>query len=128
MNLTLEKEIVDNYYQKWCRKRIKWELETPRKRKDAIWKMRLVKYLEESTMYLIEYLTVEELKDKVLELGGKSQSYLISVGFVGELNFEEAIEMARNDDMGCILYFGNGVGYYHEGELDKFPPEYILLK
>ena len=31
------------------------------------------------------------------------------------------------DDMGCILYFGNGIGYYHEGELGKNPPEFLML-
>ena len=30
-------------------------------------------------------------------------------------------------DMGCILYFGNGIGYYHEGELGKNPPEFLML-
>ena len=53
---------------------------------------------------------------------------MISIYFIGELSIEEGIKQARYDDMGCVLYFGNGVGYYHEGELDKRPPEYILLK
>lgn len=52
----------------------------------------------------------------------------MSVYFIGELTIGEAIRKAREDDMGCIVYFGNGIGYYHEGELGKFPPEYILIK
>lgn len=128
MNLDIEKEIVDNYYQKWCKKRLKWELETPRRRSDAVWKMRLMKYLEEKKLHPIEYLPEKELKKKILELGGTKKAYLISIYFIGELSVEEGIREARRDDMGCILYFGNGVGYYHEGELEKRPPEYILLK
>ena len=54
-------------------------------------------------------------------------SFLISIYFVGEINIAEGIEKARNDDMGCILYFGNGIGYYHEGELGKNPPEFLML-
>ena len=128
MNLKIEKEIVGYYYQRWCKKRINWELETPRKRDDGIWKVRSIKYLEEKTMYPVEYLALEKLKDKIIKLGGREPAYLISLSFVGELSIDEGIKMARNDDMGCVLYFGNGVGYYHEGELEKFPQEYILLK
>lgn len=37
-----------------------------------------------------------------------------------------AISMARQEIGGCILYFGNGIGYYHEGEPYDTHQEYIL--
>ena len=127
MNSNIEEEIVDSYYQKRCRERIKWELKTPRRRDDGIWKMRLKKYLDEDKMHHLEYLSIEQLKKKILKLGGKETAYLISIYFVGEINIAEGIEKARNDDMGCILYFGNGIGYYHEGELGINPPDFFML-
>lgn len=76
MNSNIEEEIVDSYYQKRCRERIKWELKTPRRRDDGIWKMRLKKYLDEDKMHHLEYLSIEQLKKKILKLGGKETAYL----------------------------------------------------
>ena len=128
MNLEIEKEIVDNYYQKRCKKRIKWELETPRRRRDAIWKMGDRKYLEEKRLHFVKYMSDKNLILKILEMGGTKRAYYMSIDFIGELTIEEAVRKAREDYWGCIVYFGNGIGYYHEGELEKFPPEYILIK
>ena len=43
-----------------------------------------------------------------------------------EMDIYDAIRMARQEIGGCILYFGNGIGYCHEGESYDIHQEYIL--
>ena len=43
-----------------------------------------------------------------------------------EMDIYDAIRMARQEIGGCILYFDNGIGYYHEGEPYDIHQEYIL--
>lgn len=133
MDLNIEKGIVNLFYQKKYRDRIIWELETPRRRTQGISKMGKREYLDEKKLCQLPYLEIAEFIKQVSTLGGTHDAYFISIDsyyrfedFPQKISITDALNMARHDISGCILYFGNGIGYYHEGEPYDVSMEYIL--
>ena len=103
MNAEIEREIVQNFVQKRSKERLRWELSSPRKRLGGMSKINTRR-----TYYL------------------SLDSYCQTDDFPKEVDICDAISMARQEIGGCILYFGNGIGYYHEGEPYDTHQEYIL--
>lgn len=53
--------------------------------------------------------------------------YFIGEDYIGDLSLKEAVERASEGEI-CIIYCGEGIGYY-QGEQEKgAPPRFMLLK
>lgn len=128
-DLSIEEKTVKMFCQKRCRDRIIWELGREDDRFSGIYKATEMSRLRSNMVYKLDYLDEKELKEKVLQLGGKTCAYYLSFEYQGKIAIEKAIHMARYEGgmSGVIVYFGNGVAYYHEGELEHFPVEYLLV-
>lgn len=67
-----------------------------------------------------------ELEDYLFKLAGFSDVYYIGEDYIGDLSLRQAIDHVF---MGliCIIYCGEGVGYYQGEQEEGAPPRYILL-
>lgn len=133
MNAEVEREIVQNFVQKRSKERLRWELSSPKKRLGGMSKINKREYLDERKIYKIPHWSIDALMKQIFLLGGTRRTYYLSLDsycqtddFPKEMDICDAISMARQEIGGCILYFGNGIGYYHEGEPYDTHQEYIL--
>lgn len=132
MNAEIEREIVQNFVQKRSKERLRWELSSPKKDWVACLKS-IREYLDERKIYKIPHWSIDVLMKQIFLLGGTRRTYYLSLDsycqtddFPKEVDICDAISMARQEIGGCILYFGNGIGCYHEGEPYDTHQEYIL--
>lgn len=59
----------------------------------------------------------EEMKNYLHKLSGAENVYFIGEDYIGEMLLEQAAERANEGEI-CIIYCGNGIGYY-QGEQEK---------
>lgn len=122
-----EVEIVRKYVIESRQDRIIWELTKPEKRKHIMLRrFPGVALFKEDCLQEIKYLPPDELERKLFQLSKSRNTYFIGESHIGELTLREAVKRADMGDI-CIIYCGNGVGYY-QGEEYGPPPRYILLE
>lgn len=121
-----EKEIVQNYIIKSKQERIEWELNHPQKRKDIIWHFHKPDIFKEACLHPVDYMDQEAMKNYLHKLSSAENVYFIGEDYIGEMSLEQAVERANEGEI-CIIYCGNGIGYY-QGEQEKgAPPRFMLL-
>ncbi len=126
INIT-EIEIVKLYVIKNRQDRIVWELGNPKKR-DFIMIKRFPgpENFKKSCMRSVEYMAPDEMKTYLHQLSKAKEVYYIGDNYIGVLSLEQATLRANTGEL-CIIYCGNGIGYYQgEQEFGK-PPRYLLI-
>lgn len=129
-NDEIEKEIVDRFVIKPKRKRILWELNSSKKRNDAIWRFTTPHILRPECLKPIRFFDPKGLKNYLLKIKNKRIVYYLGHSFAGFVDIDQATEMSSND-LCCIIYCGDGIGYYqgeqYEGRgTGAAPPRFLL--
>lgn len=76
-------------------------------------------------MKLVEYDAMERY---LIELGGTRNAYYMGAEFIGEMALAVALKKSAEEGDVCIIYCGNGVGYYQTEQEVGPPGRYILLE
>lgn len=126
-SLDIEKEIVEKYVKKHKQERILWELSKNKKRKDVIWKFAGTDIFKDNCLQKVEYMSKSLMVKYLHEIGAPQKIYYIGESCIGEMNLEEAAEKASTGEI-CIIYCGNGIGYYQGEQEYGSPPRYILMQ
>lgn len=123
----IEEEIVKKYVIKNKQERILWELSSPRKREQIFWRFADSEILKSSCLKPIEYMSVETMEKYLFKLTGVKSVYFIGEDYIGELTLRQATERANMGEI-CIIYCGNGIGYYQGEQGYGAPPRFLLLQ
>lgn len=126
MNREIEEEIIKKYVKKNKQERILWEINNPKKRKGIIWHFDRPDIFKGDCLQPVEYMDRKIMKDFLIKNSNLGKVYFIGESFIGYLSSEEAAERANTGEI-CIIYCGNGIGYY-QGEQEKGKPPRFLLK
>ena len=124
----VELEIVKMYIVTNKPERLIWELSKPQKRQHImIRRFASPEIFEKSWMRSVDYMSSEELKKCLSRLSRAKEVYFIGESYIGELSLDQATLRANAGEL-CIIYCGNGLGYYQgEQEYGK-PPRYLLQR
>lgn len=127
MNTIIEREIIKSFFLKNKQDRLIWELNNPRKRKRFVDRIAHPTYIDESCMKVSEMNSLEEVKHFLQNISGTNEIYMIGESYIGEITIDNAINYLRRNEI-CILYCGNGIGYYQPEENYGDFKKYILKK
>lgn len=122
-----EVEIIKTYVIKNKQDRLLYELSNPQKRTDVIWRFAGIDIFKKECLKEVDYMSCKELKQCLFRLSGANEVYYIGLNYLGILSMEEAVKNANTGDI-CIIYCGNGIGYYQGEQECVKPPRYLLLK
>ncbi len=126
MNSEIEKEMVYNFVIKEKRERILWEIASKRKRRGVIQeRFHDERYFIKKILKPVDFLLAKDLENLLFRVGKTKNVYYFG-SFIEETTLEYAVNEAIHGDI-CIIYCGNGIGYY-QGEEDIKAPRYLLLK
>lgn len=107
--------------------RLIWELESSKKRKDIFWRFSGSNIFKDEFLQKTDYMLVDELETKLYQLSKNNVVYFIGESYVGEISLKEAVEKVSYGEI-CVIYCGNGIGYY-QGEEDRAnTPRYFLIE
>ena len=123
----VEMEIVQLYIAKSKRKRVMWELGNPKRRKEImVQRLLFLNTWKPECLHPIEYMPKEELEKYLYKLSGNRRAYFIGDNNdIGYLSLQDAVSKA-DDGAWCVIYCGNGYGYFQgEAEIAK-QPRYLL--
>lgn len=123
----VEQEIIKKYVDKNKQERILWELDNPKKRGNVFWKFAGSDIFKKDCLQPVEYMSSDEMERHLFKLSGVRDIYFIGEDYIGELSLKEAVKRAGTGEI-CIIYCGNGIGYY-QGEQDSGkPPRFMLIQ
>ena len=121
-----EQEIIKKYIRKNKQDRILWELSVPRKRNSVFWNFAGSDIFNQNCLHPVNYMNKDEMEKYLFELSGNENVYFLGEDYIGELLLKEATERAEHGEI-CIIYCGNGIGYYQgEQEIGR-PPRFLLI-
>lgn len=123
----MEKEIVTYFINKQKQQRILFELNHPKKREDVFWRFVNTNIFQQNCLQPVAYMSPNELESILLHLSKRKDSYFIGESYIGHLTLKQAIEKANNGEI-CVIYCGNGVGYYQGEEECGTRPRFLLIK
>ena len=125
-NRQIEQEIIKKYVVNNKQERILWELQSPKKRDTIFWKFAGVNIFKQECLHPIGFMSKSELECELLRMGKREDVYYIGSSYIGEVSLKQAVEKVFFCEI-CIIYCGNGVGYY-QGEQEVGGPPRFLLK
>ncbi len=128
MNInSLEKEIIKMYVNENKQERILWELGNHRKRETVIWRFSGPTLFKSKCLHPIKHMPCAELEKHLLRQNGIREVYFIGESYIGTLSLNQAIVKANTGER-CIVYCGEGLGYY-QGECEYGnTPRFLLLQ
>ena len=110
-------EIIKNFVVKNKQERIIWELNNQKKRENVMLRrFPGTSLFKERCLQPIEVDLACTMEERLLQLGGGKEVYFIGDDYIGLLPLSDAAKRATAGEI-CIIYFGNGKGYY-QGERD----------
>lgn len=121
----VEIEIVKYYIKESKQERILWELGSPAKRDAVIWKFAGSELFKQECLIPTKYMSSDAMNQHFSKLANNKQVYFIGEDYIGQLTLHQAIQRAQEGEI-CIIYCGEGNGYY-QGEQSKGPPPRYLL-
>ena len=121
----IEEEIIKLYIIKDKQERILWELSNHRKRESVIWKFSGPNLFKRDCLQPIEYMSQEKMEKYLSNRGGVEEVYFIGESIIGKLSLTQAVAKAHNGER-CIIYCGNGFGYYQGEREDGTFPRFLL--
>ena len=110
----VEKEIVTSFFLKNKQERLLWELGNPKKREKFFWNLAGTGFLKQECLNPMTWRSAEELERVLFGMGKTKSVYYMGGLFFGETSLHQAVQYAAQEDL-CIIYCGNGSGYY-QGE------------
>lgn len=120
-------EFIKKFVKSNKQDRLIWELESPKKRNELFGRFAGSCIFKTECLKKADYMSADELETKLYQLNKSKEVYFIGVSYVGELSLKEAVEKAFCGEI-CVIYCGNGIGYY-QGEEDRAnTPRYFLLQ
>lgn len=125
MSRAIEEEIIKQYIKKNKQERILWEFNNPKKRKQVIWRFNKPGIFIEKCLSPIGYMDKEHMIRYLFGLSGVSDVYYIGEDYIGYLSLEQAAEGASTGEI-CVIYCGNGIGYYQGEQEIGAPPRFML--
>lgn len=124
---SVEQEIVKEFVDKNKRDRILWELtDSEKSKRIMISRFAGPNILKRNCMRAINYMSSKEMEKYFMQLRGGEDVYFIGESYIGELSLREAVICAARGEI-CIIYCGEGIGYYQGEEESGKTPRYLLL-
>ncbi len=125
---SVEQEMVKDFVDKNKQERIIWELSNSEKRKRImINRFAGPNLLKRNCMREINYMSAKEMEKYFMQLRGGKDVYFIGESYIGALSLKEAVICADRGEI-CIIYCGEGIGYYQGEEEGGKIPRFLLLK
>jgi len=125
---SIEQEIIKTYINKNKQDRIIWELGNTEKRMQIMLSRFAGPALFKSNcLYPVNYMSSNEMEKAFMELSGVQDVYFIGQSYIGEISLKEAVNRANTGEI-CIIYCGNGIGYYQGEEDSGKPPRFLLMQ
>ena len=123
----IESEIVRYYIKESKRERLLWELDSPSKRASVIWKFAGTELFKRECLVPTKYLTADAMRQYFSKLTSSDHVYFFGEDYIGQLPLHQAIQRAQEGEI-CIIYCGNGNGYYQGEQSKGAPPRFLLSK
>jgi hypothetical protein len=121
----VEEKIIINYIVKSKQERLLWELSTPRKREKVIWKFSDTKLFKRNCLVPVAYMSADQLDRYFSPMVMAPNVYFIGEDYIGPLTLKQAAQRTQEGEI-CIIYCGNGVGYYQGEQCTGKPPRFLL--
>jgi hypothetical protein len=125
-NGKFEQEIIRKYIVNERQDRLLWELNSPKKRNTVFWHFAGTNFFKRECLHPIEYMSGDAMTKYLLELSRAENVYFIGESYIGILSLEEAVMKAQTGEI-CVIYCGNGLGYYQGEQENGKPPRFLLL-
>lgn len=121
-----EEEIIKLFIAKNKQERILFELRNHKKRDSVFWRFAGPNQFKTDCLQPIGHMSCKELEKLLFAHSGASDVYYIGTSYIGVLSLQQAV---RNVHMGeiCIVYCGNGFGYYQGEQEYGAPPRFLLV-
>lgn len=127
-NKSVEEEIIKTYVIKNKQERILWELNNPKKRENVVFeKFAGLNLFKNDYIQSIDFLSEEEMESYLFEISKAKDVYFLGEGYLGKLSLKEAVKRAATGEI-CLIYCGNGIGYYQGEQCEGKPPRILLKK
>ncbi|MBQ7916947.1 MAG: RHS repeat-associated core domain-containing protein, partial [Firmicutes bacterium] len=123
----VEEEIVRGYVKDNKQERLLWELNSPKKRKTVIWKFADSEVFKSNCLNPVKYMSAKQIEKHFSPILTASNVYFIGEDYIGQLTLQQAAQRAQEGEI-CIIYFGNGIGYYQGEQCTGKPPRFLLSK
>ena len=118
-------EFIKTFVKSDKQERLLYELQNPKKRENIFWRFAGSDIFKEGCLQKTDYMTADDLEAKLYQLNKSREVFYIGLSSVGEISLKKAVEKASLGEI-CVIYCGNGKGYYQgEQEVAK-APRYIL--
>lgn len=105
--------------------RIIWKLQNAKKRKKVFWHFDHPDIFKKEILYPSTYKDAEHLEKVLYEMSGTRECYVIGECYIGTMQLRQACEEAWQGGI-CIIYCGNGIGYYQGEQEYGAPPRFLL--
>ncbi len=121
-----EIEIIKKFVINNKQDRLIWELSNPKKRSKMVFQ-RLHDYsiFKNGCLQPVNYMWPDKLEECLLQLSGAREVYYMGLHYIGKLSLRDAVMKADECDI-CIIYCGNGVGYYQGEQSYGGTPRFIM--
>lgn len=126
-NSLIEQEIIKKFVIPNKQERIIYELGNPKKRNNVFWKFAGPDIFKSDCMKAVEHMDADELEKYLFQLGGTKRVYYIGSGNVGEMILQDACKRVCEGAI-CVIYCGNGIGYYQGEQECGVSPRFLLLE
>jgi len=124
-NNNYEEEFIKRFIRKNKQDRLLWEIKNPKKRKEVYWKFSGVDIFKDECLKAIGYITAYEVEKYLIDLSHVEEVYFLGEDYIGKISLKEAMQKVNRGDI-CIIYCGNGIGYYQGEEMYGKRPRYFL--
>lgn len=121
----VETEIIQNYVKESKQERLLWELSSPSKRETIIWKFAGSELFKRECLLPTKYMPADAMEQYFSKLTKNNHVYFIGADYIGQLTLQQAVQRAQEGEI-CIVYCGNGNGYYQGEQSKGAPPRYLL--
>ncbi len=124
-NAKFEEEIIKKFIVKDKQDRLLWEFSNLKKRDSVIWHFSGPKYFKHQCLHVTAYMSRDVMQKYLLQHTDSKVVYFIGESHIGFLSVEQAVTKAQTGEI-CILYCGNGIGYYQGEQENGSPPRFLL--
>lgn len=123
----IEEEIVRSYVKENKQERLLWELNSPKKRRTVIWKFADPEIFKSNCLNSVAYMSAIQIEQRFSPILTNPNVYFIGEDYIGRLTLPQAARRAQEGEI-CVIYFGNGIGYYQGEQCTGKPPRFLLSK
>ncbi len=122
MDAAIEQEIIRHFFRKDRQERLYWEL-SGKKRAEFYWHLAGTRELKPECLHDL-FGDKRPLAQIFRQAGAGDPIYYIGSSHTGPTSPEDALTRANRGEM-CLVYFGNGTGYW-QGEQTPTQPRALL--